>query len=549
LLQKIYISNFIIIDELEIEFSEGFTAITGETGTGKSIIIDAIEFCLGRFQSKVIKKYQGKNTFVKIYFYLEELANIEQALGFKINNNFSITKMIDASNKASITINNKQITNKLIKKLAEYLINIVFQFDTILNKEEYIDILDKFMVYENKEIKKELRNISDLYFKIQNKSNDIYLLEEKIKQFDKDRNYNLEIIKNLESIGIKENEETELLSRRSAVQKLYSNQNLINNSLELITSIPIEQKLTQALRQIEKVENKSIQQINSRVNNVLIEISDIIEELTKIKEELYISEKEIEEIDDRISVIRNFARKYNTSSVLLFEFVDLARKNIHSSDILNKELIEFQEEMNILSKDYDVLSETLSNFRKTAAEELSSIVCSQLKELQMKDAIFKIETKFCEEKQTICGKDSISFLANFNKKSDLMPINEIASGGEVARLNFALKTVLSVFGNFKTIVFDEVDIGIGGAAAYSMGRAMKKVCDIEKMQVISITHSPQVAAQADSHIVIRKTVSDSRIMVFADNLHYEDRVKEIARMISGASVNTDALLAAKQLLK
>lgn len=534
LLAKVAISNFIIIDELEVSFEEGFSAITGETGTGKSIIIDAIEFCCGKNNVRIPRKYFEKETSVVLYFKNSEITEI--------------CRKVDSKNKSTFYIDGKPASRKNVRDLTQDLINIVSQFNSILDQSEYLQITDSFMLSKNPEIQENLNKIKNLFQQIQSNLSDISELGERLAKFKKEQEENLEIIKTLESIDIKENEETKLLEQRVSIQKANAMQNTITSVTETLKNVPIEQKLNQILRQLEKLDDASISELSSRIEKLLIEFSDITGELQNIQAETFSSQSKIEQIDDRISLLRELGRKYNISSGILFEFLNSARHKLQETDSTEVELRQRQEDLQKLKKEYESVAAKVSEARKQAAVQLSSKVCERLKNLNMKEAAFQISVCPVEGKLSESGQDEIEFLANFNQKSDLLPIAEIASGGEAARLNFAIKTVLAVYGKPQTIVFDEIDIGIGGAAAYLMGTAMRNLSD-EKIQVIAITHSPQVAARATTHILVRKSIRNETISVSSSSLTPKERALEIARMISGTSVNSESIAAAKQLLE
>ena len=547
MLTKVAISNFVIIDELEISFDKGFSAITGETGTGKSIVIDAIEFCLGRNNVQIPRKHHEKETVVTISFHLDDVSEIEKIISHSVRNDFSITRTVDFKNKSAFYIDGHLVSKKVIKELSGVLLNIVSQFSSILNKCEYLKIIDNFMLSTNPAIRWKFETVANLFHRIQETSAGIRKLENELFEVLKEKEHNLEIVKTLESIGIKENEETELLDQRAVIQKANSMQNTMNSILEILRNFPVEQKLNQVIRQLEKFNDDAISELSARIDRILIEFNDITNELQKIQEETFSSQSKIEKIDDRISLLRELGRKYNVSSSILFELLNSAKLKIDETDLLDNDLKNLKDVFQRLMVEYDRIAVEISDARKVAAERLSAKVCERLKDLNMKETTFQVVVCRKEDKVSEFGKDEVEFVANFNQKSDLMPISEIASGGEAARLNFAIKTVLALFGKPQTIIFDEIDIGIGGAAAYLMGTAMRNLED-KKIQVISITHSPQVAAQAMLHILIQKSIRNELVSVFAIPLNNEQRILEIARMISGTSINDESILAAKQLI-
>ncbi len=207
-----------------------------------------------------------------------------------------------------------------------------------------------------------------------------------------------------------------------------------------------------------------------------------------------------------------------------------------------------KEQENILDK-YDDLAEKLSNSRKLAAIELTKRINSNLKDLLMPNAVFKIEIESDKLNRKQDGVDNVKFLAAFNEEKNLRSISQIASGGEAARLNFALKISSEKYSDCNTMIFDEVDIGIGGSAAYAMGKLMKSFANQSDIQVISITHSPQVAAKSDFHLLVKKEINQKNIFISIENLNESEKINEIARMISGDVINKEVVSAAKQLIQ
>ena len=548
MLLNISIQNFIIIDRLNLNFNSFFTAITGETGTGKSIIIDAIDFCFGKFSAKNVKKVKDEITSISLTFKLDDVSKIEEAVGFNVTNYITITKILDGNNKTIVSINDKQISYKIMKDLYALFIDVTAQFDSILDKNSHIGILDKFMISKNPKMLEKLSEVSRFCTEIQNTDKKISKIEEDLRILRRDREYYLQIVEDLKLVEIKENEETELLARRSEISKLYASNNSIKSALESLQSIPMESKISQSIKILEKIDNQKIIDVKDRLNSISFELSDTINELTEINESLFVSESELLEIDDRLSVIRSLARKYNTPTGVLFEFLQSAQEKLENVDNIDEELLALIKHRSEILSSYILVSSDISSNRKEFAKVLSEDVCERLSELLMPNATFKIEVIYSEHKIANYGQDGVEFLANFNKKISLMPMTQIASGGEAARLNFALKIVMGMFSTANTIIFDEVDIGIGGAAAYAMGSVMRKTSEFGTIQIISITHSPQVAARSLSHIVITKEVHGNEIKVLAGELSMEERVCEIARMISGAVITDDAILAAKQLI-
>ncbi len=537
MIRSISVKNFIIIDDLFIEFDKGFNSITGETGTGKSIILDAINFCFGRFNSKTIKKDLNRELSVELVF-------------SKNDECMTIKKVVDLSGKSTCFLNKKQVPAKVIKDLFGEILDITAQMETILSRDVQLEILDRYIISTVQESADLLNDVSTKYSKISKLREEIRDLEERERAARRDHSYYEQIVNELQGLDIKRNEETELLEERSKISRLATNSSNLKVAYDLLRTLTFDSKITQILRNLDRVDSEAARSIKDRLESISIEISDITSIIEELIETSRSKEEELLRIDDRLSIIRTYARKYSTSSGMLFEFLEDTKSKLEMSNKSGEIIRVLEEDLNKTLSEYNLSSKRLHEIRASAAASLSNIVNQKLGDLMMKNVLFKVEVTYSEHLETVIGKDHVEFLANFNdKNAKLLPVAKIASGGEAARLNFALKVSCGTMCKSDTIVFDEIDIGIGGAAAYVMGNAMRNLANEDKMQVIAITHSPQVAARSNTHIVIRKRIDDSGVRVIANVLDDRERIHEIARMISGESVNNEALLAAENLLR
>lgn len=545
MISRISIENFIIIENLDIIFEKGFSSITGETGTGKSIILDAINFCFGRFPSKNILKVPEKPCSVELEFNLKkEISILNQNILGAVN----IKRILNKSGKSSYFFNNKSISGKDLKDCLPIFLDITAQHDTILSEDYQYITFERFLQKTDKISENNLLHISKLYAKLKNIEQEIKNCEIQLEESKRYKSYNSQIISELGNLNITENEETNLLSRRAEIAKLASNNNLIKSALDLLQA-SFGTSLYQAIKNIERVNTPQTNEIAKRLGNIDIESSDIISELRDFAESITSIESELSEIDERLSILRTIARKYNTSASTLFEFLEEAKNKINSIENTDAKLAELKKEQNDVLKLYDDLAEKLSQARKIKATELTEKINLNLNDLLMPNAVFKIEIESNKLNKKPDGIDKLNFLASFNKEKNLQPISQIASGGEAARLNFALKISTGKYSDCDVIIFDEVDIGIGGSAAYAMGKLMKKFANQSDMQVISITHSPQVAAKSDFHFLVKKKIDQQNVVVSIEKLNENERINEIARMISGDVINKEALLAAKLLIQ
>ncbi|MBQ8651416.1 MAG: AAA family ATPase [Alphaproteobacteria bacterium] len=539
MLTTISITNFIIIDELEVNFSKDFNVITGETGAGKSIIIDAIKFCFGNLSSKDIQKNKDLTTSVELCF-----KDQYDSIGNPIH---SIKRVIDKNGKSSVYINELNASVKHLKEIFNDIVDITGQLDTIRKSEDQLILLDRFMSSINKDSLDVLNKVRNTFITLKDIEKELQKIKDDAKLIERDKEYFLQAAKELEDTNIQINEETTLLESRIKIAKLSSNIEAIKRSADIMNAINADNKFALISKYLSRVDDVSIASLSERIDAISIELADISSELLSISSEGEDATKKLQEIDDRLSTIRTLARKYNVSPGILYEFLLEIKNKLNISKDFSDKLNSLQDDYDKAKTEYEKYAGILTSYRAQAAEHLSNLINELLPKLMLQNAVFKIFVAESDSVETQEGKNFIDFMANFNNTSSVFnSIKTTASGGELARLNFALKVVVGKTLNAKTIIFDEIDIGIGGLAAYSMGIEMRNLA--ETIQVISITHSPQVAAKSNQHIKIQKSFQKSIAVVNAEILSESDKLQEIARMISGKSINNEALETARKLI-
>lgn len=534
------------MDALDVALSRGFVAITGETGAGKSIILDAINFCFGKFSGAGARKNPSVDCTVSIKFALSNTSHISKIVGLNLPPEITLERTLDTNGKVTCRINGRKISPKIAKEIMPYLVQITAQSDSILPKATQQEALDNFLLTITPEVAPDLSNTSNLFDKICNIERKIRALEEEARIARRDKAYYTQVVSELGGLQIRQGEETELLSRRAEVAKLCANNNLLKASTEALRTLP--SLASQSARNLDKINSEITNNLGERLRSVSIELTDVLSSLEELVGNISNAEQALSEIDDRLSAIRAVARKYNTAANTLFEFAEDAREKLRVSENFEQKLNALTTEEDTLLLEYDIIAEKLYLARCNAAEKMSADICGHLTKLLLPNAVVKVDVQRTAGQRTRFGADTVEFLANFNKNAKMLPIAKIASGGEAARLNFALKTTLGTCGKSDTIIFDEVDVGIGGAAAYAMGSMIRELSEAAGTQVIAITHSPQVAACANSHILVKKEFGNGEVAVSAQCLDKEKRITELARMLSGDVITPAACDAARQLL-
>ncbi|MCX4080457.1 DNA repair protein RecN [Rickettsia rhipicephali] len=537
------VKNFILIDELEIEFNKGLCVITGETGAGKSILLDAILFCLGYKTSNNIIKRGKDYAVVNIIFSLnEEIKN------FLIQNLIEPEELLfvkclqKAEGRKNFFINNQVVTKALMQQLATYLFELHGQNNNIslLEANTQRDILDS---YGNLlDFRAEL---SKCYQTWQNTRKEMAEITLKQNSIEEEIDYLSFATEELTKLNIQTGEEEKLANLRKDLQNKDKDLQLIKDILEQINNPEINTSINRAEKLLARQgNNERFEAIVTSLEEAYNNLEEARQELSNLLDSFNYEEYNLEETEERLFLIKAISRKYNVPADELGVFLDksLEQLSILKNKIANSNELKAQEVL--LQKKYYDLASNLSAKRLIVAKHLEESLHQELKQLKMAKAIFEIEINAKEP--TADGNDDIVFKASTNPGTAAAAINKIASGGELSRFMLALKTSLFDKMVKPSIIFDEIDVGIGGEVADKVGERLKKLSSVT--QVIVITHQPQVAGKADLHIKIEKTQLEKETKVTVKALNLAERQEELARMISGKTITKASLKAAKELL-
>ena len=543
MLKGLRIENLAIIDELDINLNKGLTVLTGETGAGKSIILDAISMIIGE---KSRKEMIGKNSD-NVYIEAEFLLNKNQVLkldeiGYELDEELIISRDFDYdSNK--VRVNGRRFNLSGLKDISSNILDIVGQHEHqyLLNSNNHIDLLDKFLDTSSFELKKELKKIIQEINVVNKEIEDIE--KDKIDVLSKKELYNL-IIKEIDNLKLKEDEEIELEQE----YKLLFNSGIISEKLKYIVSTLSSYELKGVRRELEKISEygEEFNELYSRFDNIYEEYIDILSELEHKFNNIQNDDTKLDKVSLKLEKIRKIKVKYGKSipELLIYskELKDKLKLIDFSSEILNEKI----KNRDKLLYTYEEYSLKLSNMRKDKANYLKKLVSDELIELNMKNVIFDIEFKE-NEKLNLNGKDIVRFLISTNKGESLKDLSKIASGGEISRIMLALKIVFSKVDNISCLIFDEIDTGISGETVIKIAEKLKQLS--KNVQIICVTHSPQIAAKADNHYYIYKEVKNDRTNTKIKYLNSDERVNEIARILSGDNITEASKIIVREMMK
>ena len=543
MLKGLRIENLAIIDELDINLNKGLTVLTGETGAGKSIILDAISMIIGEKSRKEMIGKNSDNVYIEAEFLLNknQLLKLDE-IGYELDEELIISRDFDYdSNK--VKVNGKRFNLSGLKDISSNILDIVGQHEHqyLLNSNNHIDLLDKFLDTSSFELKKELKKIIHEINVINKEIGDIE--KDKIDVLSKKELYNL-IIKEIDNLKLKEDEEIELEQE----YKLLFNSGIISEKLKYIVSTLSSHELKGVRRELEKISEygEEFNELYSRFDNIYEEYIDILSELEHKFNNIQNDDTKLDKVSLKLEKIRKIKVKYGKSipELLIYskELKDKLKLIDFSSDILNEKI----KHRDKLLDTYDEYSFNLSNMRKDKANYLKKLVSDELKELNMKNVVFDIEFKE-NEKLNSNGKDIVKFLISTNKGEALKDLSKIASGGEISRIMLALKIVFSKVDNISCLIFDEIDTGISGETVIKIAEKLKQLS--KNVQIICVTHSPQIAAKADNHYHIYKEVKNDRTNTKIKYLNSDERVNEIARILSGDNITEASKIIVREMMR
>jgi DNA repair protein RecN (Recombination protein N) len=549
MLYSLQIENYILIEHLKIDFNEGFSVITGETGAGKSIILGALGLILGqRSDSKVIREGAVKcvveGSFSIAAYDLQSFFNDNE---LEYEDVTLIRREIYASGKSRSFINDSPVGLQQMKELGERMIDIHSQHQNLLLQHSAFQLNVVDTVGQTASL---LVQYQQAFHAYQGKRKQLADLRHLAQQQQADREYLLFQWKQLDEAHLEENEQELLEQELKVLQHAEEIKIHLHRAYDIIDGQEVSvlsplQEAVIAMRHAAQV-YPAVNELQQRIESVVIELKDIAEELNKKQLSVEVEPERIEQVGHRLDEIYTLEQKHRLASLPdLIVFRDQLAEQLQRIDAYDDDIALLEKETAGLLNEVETLGEQLTVGRKNAFPVIVEHVETQLRQLGMKHVVFQID----QQQQTewsLMGRDEIQFLFSSNAQVKPQPVAQIASGGEISRVMLSIKSLIAHTKSLPTIIFDEIDMGISGEVANAMSIIMKQLGDV--MQVISITHLPQIAARGTHHYRVFKStqhgVSETTIQQLTD----QERVGEVAAMLSGASVTQAAIDNAKQLL-
>ena len=548
MLSTLHIENIAVIEEAEIEFDRGFNVLTGETGAGKSIVIDAISAILGERASREMIRTGAAKAFVSAIF-----TDVPQLSWFEENQvpfdrELSVTREIYADGKNSCRVNGRPVTVTTLRRLGAQLIQIHGQNDSqqLFDEATHIGYLDLFAHDEAL-----LDACRQAYDKVS-------AVRQEIRRLSMDESEKLRLVETLkfqiaeiERAELQPGEEETLLDRRKVLQNAEKLTDAMECAVAALygdeSSDGAAAMIADAAHALEKAGRVSddMRVLSQKLNDLMYAAQDIADELRDKKDDLTYSADELEQIEERLDVLHKLKRKYGGSVEDVLAFLEQAQQQLDEVEFATDRIEQLQKKLDTLQKTMQEKGLALRKARQTAAERLQAAISSELMQLDMPKIQFVCE--FTEQPPQENGLDAVRFLMSANVGESLRPLSKVASGGELARIMLAMKNVLAAEDLVGTMIFDEVDAGVSGRAAQKVAYKLWTVSS--GRQVLCVTHLPQIAAMADTEFTVEKRVENARTYTSVLRLDEAGRKQELARLIGGSMITDTTLAGAAELLR
>lgn len=551
MLKSLSIRNVVLIDKLDLDFQNGFSVLSGETGAGKSILLDSVGLLLGkRAEIGMIRSGCDKLSVCGSFEIADkkgELAALCAEYDLDFDHEIIIKRTLNQDGKGKIFFNDQPITQKLLKEIGSYLVEIHGQFDNqgLLNPATHLSVLDNYGAYPEKITA--MKAAFAVYKKAKdNRAN----AEAEISQAQADEENLRHWVDEFQKMQPRKNELEELEEKRRQMMNAEKILENLDSAYKAMNQGGVQSAIRQAQTAISRVNallNGKFDNIYALLDTALVNADEAGEEIENASNEISLNQNELDAVEERLFALKALARKHNTTVEelpLVWQQMEESLRNLERGEDDIENLRKLEE---IAYKDYVKTATEVSQARLAAALRLDGKIQAELPDLKMEKARFMTQISTKPENQwNENGRDDVCFMVSTNPNTPYGSISKIASGGELARFMLALKVNLAQTSQVETMIFDEVDTGIGGATAQAVGEKLAKLG--EQVQVLVVTHSPQVAAQSKYHYKVEKTTVDNVTTTSLRELSAAEKTEEVARMLSGEHITNEARAAAKVLI-
>ena len=565
MLQTLWIKDYAIIDELTVEFGGGLNIITGETGAGKSILVDSLGLILGGRSSVEAVRRGAKKAIVEAIFEIDSFAKFKTILNdeeFETEGDLILRREVNAKGNSRAFVNDIPVTINKLKEIGDALVDLHGQHEhqSLLYKENHIQLLDELCCGE-----KEIEKFSDKIKLLESKQSEL----KRLLRSERDSADKIELYKfqsdEIDSISPKKGEDEELENR---LRKLENAEYLATTTAELFARLYEEENSTfdslqNVHSELEKLAavDKEFKSVAEEFQNILAQLGEVSDFIRRYNDSIEIDEEELENVRERLSAINLLKKKYGGSIDALLNYREKIQTEIENEENLEEKIAALKKEIESLRNELGEFAEELSRKRKKISKEVEKEVVERLKELGIERGRFEIKFERLEAapeeagtilyggkayKYTPRGFDVVEFFISTNVGEPVKPLAKTASGGEISRVMLALKSVMAKRDKLPLLIFDEIDVGISGQVARKVGRALKKLSTSH--QIIAITHLPQIASFGDAHYSVQKIEKDGRTVTTAKKLDGEKRIEEVAKLMSGDKLTEATLDNARELL-
>lgn len=549
MLTNLYISNIVLIEKLNLQFGDGLNIMTGETGAGKSILLDALSLALGARSDTGLIRFgcEMASVTAEFDFINAKTREILNENGIDYDDNLILRRTLSKDGKSRAWINDIPVSVKILKQIGDEMVEIHGQFEnhSLLDAATHLTSLDEYASIYNRDFSQLLLSTQNAYHELHESQKKLKQLTELLEKSESERDFLEHNVSELRKLNPQIGEEEELSNTRAKMMDAEKNAGILNDALDVLKNNgnSLDEQICSVAHILERIKTDP-----NPYSETIDKLYDTASTIAEIGEQIHPENTNVEDIDsveERLFAIRAAARKHRCGADdLPNKLIDMENQ-LNAIDNSDAELQKCKNEVAKFSKAFKECADRLSHQRKDAAENLRKQILTELPDLKLGSADFFVDITPSEPATN--GTDNVVFMIKTNPGTPFAPLHKIASGGELSRFMLALRVVLNNPNNKKTIVFDELDTGISGATASAVGERLNKLSRNE--QLLVITHSAQVAGFADRHFKIAKHNEKDSTITSVTEISDDDRINEIARIISGAEITPESIATAKTLIK